>query len=237
MKYTRVLSFAVAASAAVASSDVSRDQKILDEGSHHESSWDSLPSRNNFVSSIEDMIGCLGHTIDQAMDVIARTGRRVVSSVLDDDDESYGRRNRQNRGDRDSQGSYNRTLYDLIRESQNTRQFSKLIDRHKDIRERLQNDKREYTVFVPTDEALRQLPRRDESSREYIEKILEYHIVPSVQTEARLMNVHTIPTILEERDLGYRSQRLRISVGIFGIRVNFYSHIIATNFVSCFCIL
>jgi uncharacterized surface protein with fasciclin (FAS1) repeats len=227
MRYHHVLPLVALATAATVPDRSGSQQALLRDssGRHHDSLWESLPGRNtDRGSSFEDMLDTVGQSIDKVVEAIARTGRRVVGSLTDE--------RRHGRGDGYHSRDTNETLYDLIQNSRYSRRFAKMISEYDDLRERLRDERREYTVFVPTDEAFERIPENEKPSREFLEKILDYHVVPGEYSSGRIMAAHTLPTVLEERDLGHHHQRVRVSVGLFGIHLNFYSQLVASNIVS-----
>lgn len=126
----------------------------------------------------------------------------------------------------------NKTVYELIAGSKHTTILTKLINEYPDLVESLNSTAANYTVFAPTDEAFKKLPKHGKKpSKELIKKVLAYHISPEVFTTGRILVSHTIPTALSEDSLGGEAQRLRVSIGLRGLSVNFYSRIVASNFV------
>ena len=98
--------------------------------------------------------------------------------------------------------------------------------------EALNGTKANYTVFAPTDKAFEKIPDHGKKPpKELIEKALKYHVSPDFYPAGRVVVSHTIPTILEEEGLGGDAQRLRVSLGLRGLAVNFYSRIVAVDIV------
>lgn len=126
------------------------------------------------------------------------------------------------------------TIYQLISKSKYTTNFTKLVNEYDDIVELLNSTKANYTLFVPTDHAFEGLPDHGDKKppKEFIEKVLKYHIGLGLYTGKDILTTQTVPTALDEKFLGDEAQRLRTSVGLTGIKVNFYSRVIAANFVS-----
>jgi uncharacterized surface protein with fasciclin (FAS1) repeats len=126
----------------------------------------------------------------------------------------------------------NKTLYELITESKYTTILAKLINEYPDLVETLNSTAANYTVFAPTDKAFKKIPKHSRKpSKELIKKVLAYHFSPDVYTTGRILASHTIPTALKETSLGGEAQRLRVSLSLRGLYVNFYSRIIASNLV------
>lgn len=126
----------------------------------------------------------------------------------------------------------NQTVYQLIAGSKYTTKLAKLIDENPDLVKILNGTTANYTVFAPTDKAFEKIPEHGKKpSKELIHKFLAYHVSPEFYPTRRLLFSHTIPTTLGEDDLGGEAQRLRVSAGWGGLRVNFYSKVVAANIV------
>lgn len=135
-------------------------------------------------------------------------------------------------------GKPNLTIYQMIQESKYTTKFAELVNEHEDIIGLLNSTENTYnlTVFCPTNEAFEKIPKHHEKpDAETLRRIILYHIVKDEYPAGRVLSVDTIPTALDEPELGGaggRPQRLRISLGFRGITLNFYSHLNAANIVS-----
>lgn len=124
----------------------------------------------------------------------------------------------------------NQTVYQLIAGSKYTTKLAKLIDEYPDLVEVLNGTAANYTVFAPTDKAFEKIPDHGKKpSKELIHKVLAYHVSPDFYPARRILFSHTIPTALGEDALGGEAQRLRVGLGPGGLRVNFYSKVIAVN--------
>jgi uncharacterized surface protein with fasciclin (FAS1) repeats len=96
-----------------------------------------------------------------------------------------------------------------------------------------------YTLFVPVDSAFEhhhhggKHPGKDDEhkqpSKEFIEDVIRYHIGLDVYPARRILTTHTLPTALNEKELGSKQQRLRTSVGLGGVRINFYSKVVSAD--------
>jgi hypothetical protein len=126
----------------------------------------------------------------------------------------------------------NKTVYELIASSKYTTKLAKLIDEYPDLVKELNGTKANYTVFAPTDAAFEKIPKHDKKpSKEFIKKVIAYHVSADFYPAGRLLISHTIPTIFGEKALGGEPQRLRVSLGLKGLGINFYSRIVAANIV------
>lgn len=126
----------------------------------------------------------------------------------------------------------NQTVYQLIAGSKYTTKLAKLINEFPDLVDVLNGTAANYTVFAPTDKAFEKIPDHDKKpSKEFIHKFLAYHVSPEFYPTHRVLFSHTIPTALGEEGLGGEAQRLRVSAGFRGLKINFFSKIIAANIV------
>ena len=129
----------------------------------------------------------------------------------------------------------NLTVYELINGSKYTTKLAKLINEFPDLVEVLNGTLANYTVFAPTDKAFEKIPEHHKKpSKELLHKVLAYHVSPDFYPAGRIFVSHTIPTALGEDALGGEAQRLRVALGIGGLRVNFYSKVVAANIVCLF---
>ncbi|KAF2839757.1 FAS1 domain-containing protein [Patellaria atrata CBS 101060] len=126
----------------------------------------------------------------------------------------------------------NMTVYELISKSKYTTKLAKLIDEFPDLVETLNGTAANYTVFAPTDAAFEKIPEHaPKPSKELLKAVLSYHVSPAFYPAGRVLWTYTIPTLYNESDLAEEPvpQRLSISFGLGGLKVNFYSKIMAVN--------
>ncbi len=258
MKYTTLLPFAAAAATAfVIPDEVTAKglvpQTELKAEETPSSWWDRVPSLGDIRSFAED-------TIDDAYDTFEHQAGKLNAYVSevgiepevpdfflspfagdDEDDEAkppgHGRHGRPGRGGRHGFAA-NLTVYQAIHASNYTKRFAALVDDYPEIVEKLNATDANVTAFVPTDKAFDKIPDHHphdgkKPPKEFIEKLLQYHVVPGLYPAGHVLAHHTLPTALTEGALDDRAQRIRVSVGIFGARLNFYSKIVAANIV-CF---
>ncbi|KAK8067952.1 fasciclin domain family [Apiospora saccharicola] len=124
------------------------------------------------------------------------------------------------------------TLYEAIQASEYATKFAKLIDNYPDIVKTLNSTKKDesITIFVPTDRAFEKIPDGKPPPRAFVEKLLEYHVVPGYFPAGRVLVSSTMPTAFEsKRHLGGRPQRIHVGVGYGGVRFNFYSKLVFAN--------
>lgn len=124
------------------------------------------------------------------------------------------------------------TIYQLVSECPETTKFAALLNKHDDLVKLLNSTDADHTLFVPTDEAFEHLPFHDRPSDEWIRDALEYHIATDARTAHDLARSKTVPTLLKEDWLGDRPQRLRVSLSLKGLHINFLSRVVKPNTVS-----
>ncbi|EAW07403.1 fasciclin domain-containing protein [Aspergillus clavatus NRRL 1] len=149
--------------------------------------------------------------------------------------------------------SFNKTIYELIKSSKYTTILAKIIDEDDELVQFLNSTKANHTVFAPTDKAFAKIPhhhcRHDHDHdhdhdddnddddhkhhkipKEVIGRAFRYHTAPGRYSASDIFHSHTIPTILNESTLGPDlPQRLAVRVGWKGLKLNFYSRIIAAD--------
>ncbi|KAK8250545.1 Fasciclin domain-containing protein [Phyllosticta capitalensis] len=125
----------------------------------------------------------------------------------------------------------NKTVYEMIAESKYTTKLAKLINDEPDLVQLLNGTTANFTVFAPTDKAFEKIPKGHEPSKEFIKKLLTYHVSGDFYPAGRVLKTYTIPTLYNEPELGDepQPQRLSLHVGFKGLTVNFYSRIIAVD--------
>lgn len=125
----------------------------------------------------------------------------------------------------------NQTLYQVIAKSKYTTKLAELINDYPDLVEELNNTDARHTVFAPTDYAFKRVPKSAPKSKEFIQKLLLYHVSPDVYPAGRVLAGRTIPTLFTTDNLSEEetAQRLATQVGLKGLTVNFYSRILAIN--------
>lgn len=127
-------------------------------------------------------------------------------------------------------GKPNMTVYELIAKSKYTTKLAKLIGEFDDLVELLNGTTANFTVFAPTDAAFEKIPKHHgKPPKEFLKKLLTYHVSPEFYPAGRVLVTRTIPTALEAEYIGKVPQRLSTQVGLRGLTVNFYSRVVAVN--------
>jgi len=124
----------------------------------------------------------------------------------------------------------NLTIYEMISKSKYTTKLAKLIGEDEELVALLNSTKANFTVFAPTDNAFAKIPKgAPKPPKEFIKKVLLYHITPDVYPAGRLLFSHTVPTLLNETLLGDKAQRLVARLGFKGVAINYFSRVVAAN--------
>lgn len=135
-------------------------------------------------------------------------------------------------GDEDDHHEPTLTIFQLISACSHTTKFASHLKEHDDLVQLLNSTEAHHTLFVPTDEAFDHLPFKDKPSDEWIRDALQYHIATGARTAHDLVRSSTVPTVLKEEWLGDKPQRLRTSLNLKGLHINFLSTVKKPNIVS-----
>ena len=126
----------------------------------------------------------------------------------------------------------NKTIYQLISESEYTSRLTALVDEYPDLVSTLNGTAANYTLFAPINKAFEKVPEHaPKPSKEQLKDILLYHVSGEFYPAGRVLVTHTVPTLLDAEYIGGRPQRLSTNIGFKGLTVNFYSRIIAIDIV------
>lgn len=254
MRYTSLLPLVATVSAYVIPDDVTARQLALDPDHAGDSAtwWDDLPSFDELRHSFEDKLHSAIDTFDERFKSVSETLADLdldldldigipdflPASGLGDpvDDDGHNRHGHHDHhghhGHHGHGGSSNLTVYQAIKCSKYSTKFAELVDEYPDIVKTLNSTAHNITVFVPTDKAFAKIPDHHEKPpKEFIEKVLEYHVVPGLYPARRVLMSSTLSTALKAEELGGRAQRLRVTVGLFGLKINFYSKVVVANIV------
>ncbi|ROW15861.1 hypothetical protein VPNG_02570 [Cytospora leucostoma] len=241
MKSTTLLPLAAAAASAFVVPDIETFSQLPVHGvqPHDDASWkDWLPTADSIANSVHDSIDSLSSSIEDAISNVQGTFESELESLFDEE-ETYGmagvdtadRPPHHHHGH--GHGDTDLTIYQLISTSKYTTKFAKLVNEYDDIVQLLNSTSANYTLFVPVDEAFDHIPdKHKEPSKEFVEALLKYHIGLGLYPAGRVLVTHTLPTALDEPLLGGNPQRLRTSVGLTGVKVNFYSKVVAVDIAA-----
>ncbi|KAI2639408.1 FAS1 domain-containing protein [Xylaria nigripes] len=223
MRYTNLLPLVTAIAIAFVIPDDETAQQI------------SLGNEKPAEKTPQDWWNSLHSTVEETVDAISQGTHRLVdelseinlpSSVLDHD----GILGAARFDDEGHDITTTLTIYQAIHASNHSKKFAELVDDFPDIVQLLNSTDKNVTVFVPTDRAFEHIPKHGHKPhKKFLNKVIEYHILRGDHPAGRLFASHTVPTILNNEKLGDRPQRLRISVSLLGLRINFYSKVVRPN--------
>jgi len=243
MKYTCLLPLTAAAAVRAVAIPEGRapEQTVMERKAPTTSEPWWGETNDGYVKAVEDFMNSIADSAERGMGSAARGLGRMGQTIGEElgylldgrEPEDAGRGGR--RGGRGGRAQDDdRTIWEMIKEGKSTTRFAKLVEEHDDIKAKLKDRKSDHTLFVPTDRAFEALMDGDKKpSREFLDEMLRYHIVPGRYSAGTVMSAHTLPTALELRDLGHHHQRLRISVSLVSVHVNFYSRVTTANIAAC----
>ncbi|RGP77773.1 hypothetical protein FLONG3_4067 [Fusarium longipes] len=197
--------------------------------------------KDDFKQTLEDIPNRLRKSLDEATDQLSTEISSAIHHKLQDEDAFFrDLTDNDDSSKEDFASIFGRTggdfteytTYELIAKSNYTKKFFKLVQEHEKFGKLLNSTDKNYTLFVPIDEAFEHIPddHKHKPSDEFVEDVLNYHLGIGEYPASRILFTHTVPTTLKEKLLGDKPQRLRTSVGFSGVRVNLYSKVIAVNF-------
>ena len=126
----------------------------------------------------------------------------------------------------------NKTIYELISESEHSTKFAKLVSKFDDVVEYLNSTSADYTAFVPVDNAFEKFKDVPHPPDEYLKKLIAYHVSPDFAPVRTVFISRTIPTLLKEKELDSYPSRISTQFGLHGLTLNFISHIVKADIVS-----
>ncbi|KAI1755865.1 FAS1 domain-containing protein [Xylaria castorea] len=262
MRYTNLLPLAVALATAVVIPDDATAQNLgLEVENQAEKAekttaewWDTLRSTaqqhgaqikkpvDETISSWWEPLRSKFEETLETLDHAKKDAEEALDAILDADEDSpviFGA-NELDHGHGHGHGRRpghhspsNLTIYQAIQASNYTKKFAALVNDFPDIVDLLNSTEANVTVFIPIDKAFEKIPEHHHKPpKEFVEKILQYHILPGFYPARRVVASHTLPTALKDPALAGRPQRLRASVSFFRLKLNFYSHAFKLDFFA-----
>ncbi|OLN96589.1 Periostin [Colletotrichum chlorophyti] len=210
--------------AAVAASVAPGQRKLALTGGEG-SPLSGVLSGTGALSSLDGVVGSIGGAVFRAAGAFTRMGRMMMG-YDDQEDSSPTAHDVYHITVPQSDETENEdAVVDIIRESGQTH-FTGLLDAYGKLSELLADEGKEFTVFVPTDEAFRRLQGFEKSEGALMGEILEYHVLEGRIGVDELRRMRTAETVLES---GSRQQRFRISDEGGGLELGFYSRVLASE--------
>jgi uncharacterized surface protein with fasciclin (FAS1) repeats len=192
------------------------------EQDHHDAAWLTfLPGKDVLVSAYDETVDYVTSTVDKAANSLHDWVDEAIADSVHTDGGHHDH-------DHDDYDYAKHTIYEAIASNKHTTHFAKLVNERPHLVELLNSTKTNSTLFVPIDEAFERIPDDDKHkpSKEFIDDLLLYHVGLGNFPVGHVLDTHTFPTHLKEKDLGDEPQRLRVRVGFTGVRVNFYSKVV-----------
>lgn len=242
MKLTSILPLAISVSAFVIPDDHVMNQIAIES---HQVSDSHVPTPKEVGKTVKvvvaDIVKSSRNAFDKAVEFAESAGEEIWSkskqssfkaeSWLASQVDSFDHHGHHCDHGHD-QHKPNKTVYELISESKYTTKLAKLINEYDDLVTLLNGTAANYTVFAPIDRAFERIPEEaPKPSKEDLKRILLYHISSEFYPAGRVLVTNTIPSSLAEEAIGGELQRLSTNIGLRGLTVNFYSRIIAVDFV------
>lgn len=214
---------------------------ILDSAKEH---WRGAKKASQNI--LDDTLALVDHAVENAKDEIVAHGFAAQSwlehniEALDDENHEHPHPPHQKPphhgppgNHRPHHGKSNSTVYELIASSKYTTKLAALIAEDPELLELLNSTKANFTVFAPTDAAFAKIPEHaPKPPKEFIKKVLLYHVSPGIFPATKLLFSHTVPTLLNETLLGDKPQRLSAHLQFGGVKINYYSKVVAVN-IAC----
>ena len=232
MKFPVILSTLAVAQAIVIPDAAVFNEIKLEEKHPDRFSWlEDAPS--NAVASAKKKFENIKSDATEAIYHAKDSAKTEWNHILEEESEVREAWNSLLFGDLGDHDTSEYTIYELISKCDKTGNFSKIVDKHENVVKLLNDTDADLTLFVPVDEAFAHIPKDHEKpSKEFVEDFLNYHVALGEYDARKIVRTHTIATALKEKYLGDKPQRVRVSWGFGGVRVNFYSKVIAADFVS-----
>lgn len=246
MKLINILPLALSTSAFVIPDEHVMSQVAIESHQVPGSLFDHLPTKSHIIDTVKDtfsdIVGNSRNAFDQAVEFAESAGKDIWSKSKQTSFEAESWLASEF-GSLDHHGHHcphhghdgqkpNKTVYELIAENKYTTKLAALINEYEDLVTLLNGTAANYTIFAPIDSAFDRIPEHaPKPSKEEIKRALLYHISSEFYPAGRVLVTHTIPSSLAEEDLGGELQRLSTNIGLRGLTVNFYSRIIAVDFV------
>ncbi|KAI5925806.1 Fasciclin domain-containing protein [Camillea tinctor] len=240
MRYTSLIPFVAAATAVVIPDEATANQLALEPKQQQNTETQKSPYLSSWwgdlPSAIDDVRNAPDENFAEALDFFESQLSEASDALSEFDllpptehDSGDGGHHHPPPG---HHRALNLTVYQVIKASNITKRFAALVDEFPDIVESLNSTKANYTLFVPFDKAFEKIPHHGDHKppKEFLEKIVKYHILPGTFPAGRALAHRTLPTALESEALGGRPQRLRVSLGLFGVKLNFRSAVKFINF-------
>ncbi|PGH26368.1 hypothetical protein AJ80_01865 [Polytolypa hystricis UAMH7299] len=191
---------------------------------------DILTKANDLGSYVVGMIKNVERIADQhyqgakSGEILVATDKDEYAKSLDDDDDPWFEPDGHHH-----HGKPNKTIYQLIGDAPHTTIFAKLVSQFDDIVDCLNSTSSNHTLFVPVDDAFKKFKHHPHLPKDMLKDFVLYHIAPGLYSPHHVFGSRTIPTELNQSELGPYHQRISTHLGLRGFTLNFYAHIVKGN--------
>lgn len=212
-----------------------------------DSIYDALPAKDDVVNAAESALSKVLKVSTNAFDQAIEHAEEHTNHLIEKIEELAADAapwqepifNSEDHGKHGHHGHHcpkpNQTVYQLISTNKYTTKLAELINEYDDLVTLLNGTAANYTIFAPIDSAFEKVPEHaPKPSKEDVKKFLQYHISSDFYPAGRVLVSHTIPSSLTGEHLGGELQRLSTQIGLRGLTVNFYSRIIAIDYVRTY---
>ena len=247
MKFSSVLPLAALSTAIVIPDEKLMSQIAIERPNQAGSPLNDVPYEivHGIKDTVSSIVSCSKNAFDYAVEQASagvdtlshefQATEQATAAWLESATEGFdlgGGHGKHGRG-RHGRKTPNQTVYELISESKYTTKLAGLINEYPDIVELLNGTTANYTIFAPIDKAFEKIPEdAPKPSKEFLKKVLSYHVSADFYPAGRVLVTHTVPTLYKSDALGPHPQRVSTNIGLRGLTVNFYSRIIAINIVG-----
>ncbi|KAL8732410.1 MAG: hypothetical protein Q9166_002810 [cf. Caloplaca sp. 2 TL-2023] len=242
MKLTYILPLAALSTAFVLPEQEVFSQLAVESHKSADSAFDKLPLKDEVVNKIEQsfekvgdkfdkVVKCSKHALDSAIDYVAEAGNDVSKKVQKTGFEaSSWLDSTAHLGSEGHHDQPNQTIYELVSTSKYTTKLAAAINEYPDLVVLLNGTIANYTLFAPVDSAFEKIPdKAPKPSKEFLKKVLLYHLSPEFYPAGKVLVTHTVPTALTVDTVGIGPQRVSTNIGLKGLTVNYYARIIAID--------
>jgi len=119
-----------------------------------------------------------------------------------------------------------KTIAEILSEDERFSKFMKVMEKHSNLRDDLDNADAKMTLFAPTNHAFSELEKLKEMPDVDMEELLHYHIVPEEEVDReKWFDGMLLDTRLKEDKLGNRAQKIRLTKKFGRWSLNMYAEV------------
>ncbi|KAK2736344.1 hypothetical protein FQN57_000794 [Myotisia sp. PD_48] len=121
------------------------------------------------------------------------------------------------------------SIYEILVTSPDSTIFAKMVSQFDEIVDYLNSTSSDHTLYLPPDKAFGKFDRWPMPPKSCLKKFIEYHISPHSYSLKDLFSSLTVPTLLENKELGSYHQRIAVKLRVLGLSLNFMTRIHKPN--------